>query len=201
MTEFSASHPGFAHARRRRIRMTAMACLAFAGTMLGVAFAAAPLYDLFCKVTGFGGMPLRAASAPQAPIGERQLTIRFDANTNGLPWRFAPEVDATTIRTGETRTIYYRVTNTAKVPVTGVATFNVEPPLAAAYFVKVQCFCFTDTVIEPGETQTLPIVFYIDRDIEKDRDLARLSTMTLSYTFFPAAPKARSTSELSKPRS
>jgi cytochrome c oxidase assembly protein subunit 11 len=179
----------FAAARLRSLRI-ALACAAFAALMLGTAFAAAPLYDLFCRLTGFNGIPLRATSAP-ATVGSRVVTVRFDANVNKLPWRFAPEDGARRVRIGETVTAYYRITNTSDRPLTGVAAFNVEPAIASAYFNKVQCFCFNETTLQPGETLDLPVVFYIDPDIEKDADLKDLGAITLSYTFFPAANAAK----------
>jgi cytochrome c oxidase assembly protein subunit 11 len=189
MSVIAGTTEALAVARARSLRI-ALACAAFAALMLGVAFAAAPLYDMFCRLTGFNGMPLRAASA-SATVSARLVTVRFDANVNKLPWRFAPEEGSRIVRVGETVTAYYRIANRSDQPMTGVAAFNVEPALASAYFNKVQCFCFNETTLKPGETLDLPVVFYIDPDIEKDADLKDLGSITLSYTFFPAATSAK----------
>jgi cytochrome c oxidase assembly protein subunit 11 len=185
---------------RRRATRTALGCVAFAGFMLGAAYAAAPLYDLFCRVTGFGGTPLRAASAPATP-GTRTMTVRFDANVNGLPWRFAPEVGSIKVRTDDTQTVFYQLKNTSDRPVTGIASFNVDPPVASPYFVKIQCFCYTDTTLQPGESLAVPVVFYLDKDLETDRDLSRVSAITLSYTFFPAKTPAKPVADAARPPS
>jgi cytochrome c oxidase assembly protein subunit 11 len=169
----------------------AAACTAFMLTMLGAAFAAVPLYDWFCRVTGFGGTTMVASRAPDA-LGTSEIEIRFDANvTGGLGWRFAAETASIRIRPGETKTVYYRLTNTARVETSGIASYNVTPEMAGQYFNKIQCFCFTDQAMKPGETRDEAVVFFIDPAIEKNPDTRHIRTITLSYTFFPSknAPK------------
>lgn len=167
--------------------------------MLALAFASVPLYRLFCQVTGFGGTPLVADAAPGV-VGERVVTVRFDANVmggpNALAWRFeAPRPIQT--RVGEDHLIFYRTTNRGAVEATGTATFNVTPLKAAPYFHKIACFCFTDQALAPGESMDMPVSFYVDPAIEKDPNLRDVTTITLSYTFHRAAPK---TADASAPR-
>jgi cytochrome c oxidase assembly protein subunit 11 len=170
----------------RKARKTALICVGVALGMLTLAFASVPLYDLFCRVTGFGGTPMvRDANTSRA--ASRVVTVRLDANVApSLNWSF--EADTTTIpaRLGETKTVFYKITNRGSMATTGIATFNVEPAQAAAYFVKIQCFCFTEHRLEPGESMDAPVVFYIDPEIEKNRELKTLPSITLSYTYFPA---------------
>jgi cytochrome c oxidase assembly protein subunit 11 len=168
----------------RKIRRTALICLGIFAGMLGLAYASVPLYDLFCRMTGFGGTPI-VASQPASGVGVRPMSVRFDANVApGLPWRFTAETVSVDLKPGETRTVYYRVTNTSSRPTTGMATFNVQPELAGAYFNKLQCFCFADMPLAPGESKDVPVVFFIDPAIEQDENLRKLTTITLSYTFF-----------------
>lgn len=168
----------------RQIRRTALICLGVFVGMLGLAYASVPLYDLFCRMTGFGGTPI-VASQPASGIGTRPMSVRFDANVApGLPWRFVAETVSVDLKPGETRTVYYRVTNTSSRPTTGMATFNVQPELAGGYFNKLQCFCFADMPLAPGESKDVPVVFFIDPAIEQDENLRKLTTITLSYTFF-----------------
>lgn len=177
---------GHAPASQRPDRRVAMICAGLAGFMLLAAFAAVPLYDLFCRVTGFGGTPM-VRSVHAQRISDRIMTIRFDANVApGLPWRFEAESPTIEARLGETTTVNYKVTNTSDRPTSGMATFNVQPAQSGAYFVKIQCFCFTEHTLQPGETMEAPVVFYIDPDIEKNAELNRLKSITLSYTYFPA---------------
>lgn len=180
--------PPAAHDPRmtRSARRTALVCAGVVLGMTGLAFAAVPLYDLFCKATGFAGTPL-VGDANRTQPGARVVTVRLDANVApGLGWHF--EADSPTIqaRVGQTMTVFYKITNRGRTATTGIANFNVEPAQAAAYFVKLQCFCFTEHRLEPGETMDAPVVFYIDPEIEQNRDLAKLSSLTLSYTYFPA---------------
>ena len=162
-----------------------MLCGAFALGMLGLAYASAPLYDLFCRVTGFDGRPMVATTAP-ATVGRRTIRIRFDANVApGLPWRFAPEEAQIDVRTGETRTVLYRAASLARAETNGTATFNVYPPVAAQYFNKLQCFCFADTPLKAGETIEAPVAFFLDPALERDPDMRNIQSISLSYTFFP----------------
>lgn len=169
----------------RSNRVVVLACLAFFGGMLGMSFAAVPLYALFCQVTGYGGATQRVEQYSDT-ILDRKITVRFDANVSGgLPWDFAPKQRAVDIRIGETAEIAYRATNLFAAPASGRASFNVSPSLAGAYFNKVECFCFTDTELQPGEVMDMPVVFFIDPEIANVPELKHLKTITLSYTFFP----------------
>lgn len=172
--------------KARAVRRTAMICAGVIVGMGGMAFAAVPLYDLFCRATGFGGTP-RVATAGASSIGERVVTVRFDANVApGLGWKFEPEMPTIEARVGETKTVFYKLTNTGTKPSVGIASFNVLPEMTGGYFNKIQCFCFNEITLQPGESMEAPVVFYVDPAIEKERDLKSASTITLSYTFFPA---------------
>ncbi|HSI40838.1 MAG TPA: cytochrome c oxidase assembly protein [Xanthobacteraceae bacterium] len=180
-----------AAALARRHRRVALACGGFVALMTAAAFASAPLYDLFCKTTGFGGATRSASVAPEAAL-ERTVEVDFDANVApGLPWSFAPDERSVRVKLGETRLVYYRVTNRAAVETTGTATFNVAPGQAGVHFVKMQCFCFSDQTLQPGESLDMPVAFFVDPALAEDTDLANLKTITLSYTFFakPVATK------------
>ncbi|MFZ2103618.1 MAG: cytochrome c oxidase assembly protein [Oricola sp.] len=152
--------------------------------MIGMAYASVPLYKLFCQVTGYGGTTQRA-EAPTGVILDKTVTVRFDANTNGIGWEFRPDRRSVTIRIGEAKQISYRARNLTSDTVTGTATFNVTPERAGAYFNKIECFCFTEQTLQPGEEVEMPVVFFIDPDIAKDPDMKDFDTLTLSYTFFP----------------
>jgi cytochrome c oxidase assembly protein subunit 11 len=186
-----------------RSRRTLIACAGVVVGMLGAAYAAVPLYDLFCKATGFGGTPRVASQAPGV-TGQRVLTVQFDSNVApGLSWRFQPEAPSVDARVGETKTVFYRITNTGKTTTTGIASFNVVPELTAGYFNKIQCFCFSEITLAPGESMEAPVVFFIDPAIESDRDLKTTTTITLSYTFFPAKGSPKPVAEVkdsSKPK-
>jgi cytochrome c oxidase assembly protein subunit 11 len=182
--------------RRRRDLKTAAACGAVAGAMVGLAFAAVPLYDLFCRTTGFAGTPRVAAAAP-GHVLDRKITVRFDANvTGGLPWRFEPEHNAVAVRVGEVVTVNYLVVNASARETVGLASFNVTPPTAGAYFTKINCFCFTDQRLKAGEKREMTVVFFLDPALAKDADQDDLDTITLSYTMYPVreppAPRAES---------
>lgn len=179
------SETGNSNLRKQRSnRMIAVACLAFTGGMVGMAYAAVPLYELFCQVTGYGGTTQRVEQYSDT-ILDRTITVRFDANTSGIPWEFKPVQRDVTMRIGETTQIAYTARNMAERATSGRATFNVTPELAGAYFNKVECFCFTDTELKPGETLDMPVVFYIDPEIVNAPELKNIKTITLSYTFFP----------------
>ncbi|MEW9806936.1 cytochrome c oxidase assembly protein [Mesorhizobium marinum] len=165
-------------------RLVAGVCLAFFGGMVGMAYAAVPLYEMFCRVTGYGGTTQRVEQFADRVL-DRQITVRFDANVAGVPWDFKPTQRAITMNIGETAQAHYTATNTFSIPTGGRATFNVTPELAGAYFNKVECFCFTDTTLKPGETLDMPVLFYVDPDIEDVPELKNVKTITLSYTFFP----------------
>jgi cytochrome c oxidase assembly protein subunit 11 len=170
----------------RRHRTVALACAAFVAAMVGVAYASVPLYDWFCRTTGFGGIPLVAKEAPAAPIA-RKITVRFDGNVaGGLPWTFAPEKNEIEITIGDTVLFHYVAKSRATRETVGIASYNVSPPEAASYFNKIQCFCFTDQRLSPGERVEMPVVFFIDPAIDRDAEFNSLRTITLSYTFFPS---------------
>ncbi|SHO60008.1 cytochrome c oxidase assembly protein subunit 11 [Pseudoxanthobacter soli DSM 19599] len=166
----------------------ALLCVVFVAAMVGAAFAAVPFYRWFCQTTGFGGTPVRAESAAAIqPIG-RSVTVRFDANVSGnLAWQFRPTVESVTVRLGEVHTVDFEAQNLTARPITGTSTFNVTPTGVGAYFNKIQCFCFTEQTLKPGEKLTLPVVFYVDPAMDKDAELDSVRDITLSYTFFPAA--------------
>lgn len=176
--------PDMERKRQKSNRVVAAVCLAFFTGMVGMAYAAVPLYSLFCQVTGYGGTTQRTTQYADRVL-DRDITIRFDANSAGIPWKFEPVARAMTIKIGETAQAHYTATNLSDKPVTGRATFNVTPELAGAYFNKVECFCFTDTTLKPGETLDMPVVFYVDPDIVDLPEMKDVKTITLSYTMFP----------------
>lgn len=177
---------------KKRLRRTAMIAGAVVLGMTGMAFAAVPIYDAFCKVTGFGGTTQQAEAAPDQ-ILDRRIEVRFDANTSpDLPVVFTPKQNSETLRIGETGLAFYRVRNTSNEPLVARATYNVTPHLAGQYFAKLECFCFTDRVIAPGAQSDLPVVFFVDPEIVSDPDTRDLTTITLSYTFFRStSPEAQ----------
>lgn len=169
-------------ARRNNRTALMMALLVLA--MVGLAFASVPLYRLFCDVTGFGGTPLRADSAPGAVAG--QIGVRFDANINpALPWRFEPVQETVRIHPGARTQILYRATNLTARTTTGTATFNVSPAQAGRYFNKIECFCFSEQTLKGGEKVDMPVVFYVDPRIREDQATRAIDEITLSYTFYP----------------
>ncbi len=171
---------------QQKMRRTVYACTGIVVGMVGLAYASVPLYDLFCKVTGFGGTPVVRASN-SSEVADRIISVRFDANVSpSLPWRFSPETPEVKVKLGETTTVYYKVTNTGDKPTTGIATYNVQPDLAGTYFSKLECFCFTEQTLKPGETIESAVVFYIDPRLVEDADIKDLSSVTLSYTYFPS---------------
>jgi cytochrome c oxidase assembly protein subunit 11 len=168
-----------------RNRRLAIALAAGTVGMIGLAYAAVPLYTLFCQVTGFGGAT-RTAEAPAPREGKTQVTVVFDANvTDSLGWAFRPEQEKVVLKTGETRTVSYRLENPTAKPTVGIASFNVTPEVAGQYFNKLQCFCFTEQVMKAGEARDETVTFFIDPAIEQDPQFEGLHTITLSYTFFP----------------
>lgn len=168
----------------RRARSTALICVGVVAGMLGLAFASVPLYRIFCQVTGFAGTPIVGAKS-SGEMSDRRMTVRFDANVSpSIPWRIVPEVPTVEVQLGEMKTVFYELTNKSDEPVTGIATYNVQPDQVGGYFVKVDCFCFEEQTLEPGETMIAPVVFYIDADLDDERDLKRLDSITLSYTMF-----------------
>jgi len=151
--------------------------------MIGLSYAAVPLYQIFCQVTGFGGTT-QVAEGPSDVVTDRVITVRFDATVNGVPWGFQPVERKIDARVGESKMAYYRAVNRSERPITGTATFNVTPMKAGQYFNKIDCFCFTEQRLEPGQSVDMPVSFFIDPAIEQDRNLSDVKTITLSYTFF-----------------
>ena len=173
---------------QRSNRVVVGTCLAFVGGMVGMAYAAVPLYDMFCRVTGYNGTTQRVEQASDVILDEK-VKVTFDANTSGgLPWEFKPVQRDIDIRIGETVQVMYKAKNLSSKPTTGQATFNVTPMQAGAYFNKVQCFCFTETTLQPGEEMEMPVVFFVDPDIVKAVETKDIKTLTLSYTFYPREP-------------
>jgi cytochrome c oxidase assembly protein subunit 11 len=175
------------HAEQKALRrdlLVAACCSALVVGMVGAAYAAVPLYNWFCKTTGFGGTTQVSGKAPDRVLG-RTLTIRFDSNVApGLPWRFQPAQNEIQVRIGEVATVHYKVINEAARDVSGQASYNVSPPTVGGYFNKINCFCFTEQRLKAGETREMAVVFYIDPSIVNDRDQNDLGTITLSYTFY-----------------
>jgi cytochrome c oxidase assembly protein subunit 11 len=181
--------------------MVAAACGAFVALMVGAAYAAVPLYSWFCRTTGFGGTTQVATAAPGQVLG-RKVTVRFDANVaGGLPWKFAPEQNSIEARLGEVVTVLYTVTNTAARETVGQAGYNVAPPTTGAYFQKINCFCFTEQRMQPGETREMPVVFYVDPALAKDTDQDGLNTITLSYTFYSSGEREQPVAATTPPAS
>ena len=173
---------------RKAAGRTALICAAVVAGMGGAAFAAVPLYRAFCQATGFDGTVRRADKAPEAAL-DRTVEVRFDGNVRGLAWDFRPEQVAQTVRIGETTMAFFKATNTSDRPVTGTSTFNVVPEAAGAHFRKIECFCFQEQTIQPGETVEFPVVYFVDPELVTDPDARRIDEITLSYTFFPVEPK------------
>ncbi|MBM3506140.1 MAG: cytochrome c oxidase assembly protein [Alphaproteobacteria bacterium] len=173
---------------RRRNGVVGVATAGLAVAMLGAAFAAVPLYKLFCQVTGYGGTTQVAAAAPglvPGVEGSRPFTIVFDANVaKQFPWEFRPEQRQVTVRAGEEGLAFYIAHNPIDRPIKGQAAFNVTPLQAGKYFSKVQCFCFDEQVLLPGQTEHMGVAFFVDPAILKDRNMADLKIITLSYTFY-----------------
>ncbi|MCH8490472.1 MAG: cytochrome c oxidase assembly protein [Oceanicaulis sp.] len=159
-------------------------CASVVAGMVGMAYAAVPIYDLFCRVTGYGGTT-QVAQYDAGQIIDREVTVRFDASrARGVPVDFEPLQRSMRVRVGETALAFYRVTNTAPEPVTVVASYNVAPFKTGIYFAKLECFCFTDQTLQPGETMDMPVIFFVDPQMDEDRQLNDVQTITLSYTFW-----------------
>jgi cytochrome c oxidase assembly protein subunit 11 len=185
----TVSHDNTKVSNRRNVGV-ATACVVFVGSMVGMAYAAVPLYQLFCQVTGFGGTTQRVDQVSDVVL-DRKINVTFDANAApGLNWDFKAVDKKVTPRIGETVQITYTATNNSPHPVTGEAIFNVTPLEAGAYFNKVQCFCFTETTLQPGETLEMPVVFFVDPAIVETEETKGIGTITLSYTFYPRADQA-----------
>jgi cytochrome c oxidase assembly protein subunit 11 len=187
MTDAPMNHTPKTTDRRttRRDFGVATACVVFVGAMVGMSFAAVPLYRMFCQVTGYGGTTQRVEQMSNVVL-DKSINVTFDANvSDGLNWEFKPVDKKVTPKIGETVEVRYVATNNSSKPVTGEAIFNVSPGEAGAYFNKVQCFCFTKTTLQPGETLEMPVVFFVDPAIVDAEETKDIGTITLSYTFYP----------------
>ncbi len=168
---------------RKSVRLALMLASVAVG-MVGLAYASVPLYDLFCRVTGYGGTTQQADLAPDV-ILDRDVTIEFDANTSReMPWDFKPAKPKITMKVGETGLAFYEAYNPTNRAIKGTATFNVTPQKVGQYFTKIDCFCFTEQVLQPGERVDMPVTFFVDPEIDKDPNAKEVKVITLSYTFF-----------------
>ena len=168
--------------------------------MVGASYAAVPFYDWFCRTTGFNGTTQVATSGPAGAPLARRIGVRFDANVgSGLPWKFEPEQTEIEVRIGEVVSVYYTVTNQSARETTGQAAYNVAPLTVGAYFQKINCFCFTDQTMAPGEKREMPVVFYVDPALAADSENDGLNTITLSYTFYPVRDPASKPLAASEP--
>ncbi len=186
MTELQSKKP---ETRQRRDHVVAVVCFSVVAGMIGLSYAAVPLYRLFCQVTGYGGTP-QIAAQPSSHAIDKSLTMRFDANVSTQlgGWSFKPEAVKVDVKFGENSLAYYVATNTTDKSLTGTAMFNVTPEIAGAYFNKIECFCFAEQTLKPGETVRMPVSFYVDPDMLKDPDAHHVRELTLSYTFYPSTP-------------
>jgi cytochrome c oxidase assembly protein subunit 11 len=176
-------------ASQKNKRVAFIAAGVFVG-MIGMSYAAVPLYKAFCQTTGFGGTTQRAMKAPDQAT-DQFIMVRFDANTSsGLPWEFHPRQTAMKVKIGEQNMAYYDARNTGTNTTTGTAVFNVSPPSAGAYFDKIQCFCFTKQTLKSGQAEELPVSFFVDPALLDDADAKNIKEITLSYTFYPATDPA-----------
>src|ERR1700712_3595647 len=181
--------------RRRLSRDAAVAasCGLVVALMVGASYAAVPFYNWFCRATGFNGTTQVATAAPSAAPLTRKIAVRFDSNVApGLPWKFEPEQNEIEVKIGEVVTVFFNVTNQSARTTAGQAAYNVAPLTVGAYFQKINCFCFTEQTMAPGEKREMPVVFYVDPSVVEDSDNDGLNTITLSYTFYPVrAPAAK----------
>ena len=175
-------------APRRRVNfgLTAAACAVFVAGMVGMSYAAVPLYRIFCQVTGYGGTTQVAKAAP-GKVLDRVVTVRFDSNIrNNLGWSFRPLKRAVEVKLGEIGTVAFQAENRGEQTTTGSAVFNVAPDVAGVYFNKIDCFCFTEQTLKPGEKSELGVTFFVDPAYADDPNLQNITTITLSYSFYPA---------------
>jgi cytochrome c oxidase assembly protein subunit 11 len=182
----SQAASGRGAAKKRRNTRTAVLAASIVVFMIGMSFAAVPLYKVFCQVTGYGGTTQRTADLPDEML-DRIVIVQFDSNVaSTLGWEFEPVQRRVHVHIGEPTEIAYRATNLTGHATVGTAVFNVTPETVGAYFMKVQCFCFTQQALGPGESVEMPVLFYIDPSIADDPNLDYVDTITLSYTFYPA---------------
>jgi len=172
--------------RRRRNRYIFAGLIGMVVAMNGLAFAMVPAYRAFCQQFGFAGTPLVKETLPEASAAvDRPITVRFDSNIDpSLHWRFKPLQRSVELKVGESGLAFFEAENHEDRPVTGTATFNVTPLKAAPYFVKIECFCFTEQTLDPGQSVQIPVTFFVDPDFAEDRHMEDVTTITLSYTFF-----------------
>ncbi len=170
--------------KTERKNLVALICGGVVVLMTGAAFAAVPLYQLFCEVTGFNGTTMRAEAAPVEALDETVL-VRFDTNVRGLPMTFRAEQVSQRVHIGETGIAFFAVTNTSDQPISATAAYNVVPTRAGPYFQKLQCFCFDGQLIQPGETQKFPVQYFVAPELATDREGRGVKEITLSYTFYP----------------
>lgn len=165
-------------------KRTALALATIVVVMVGLSFAAVPFYSWFCRVTGFGGTTATAAAAP-GQVLDQEIVIRFDGSTDSkMPWKFKPSQRRMVLRIGETGLAFFEAYNPTDRTIAGTASFNVTPDAAGGYFTKIECFCFTEQVLAPGERVEMPVTFFVDPGIVTDREGKYVHEITLSYTFF-----------------
>ena len=170
---------------QRKNKKMLIGTLAVVVAMVGLAFASVPLYDMFCRVTGWGGTTQIIASNPSDRVYDREITVRFNTDVaRNMPWDFKPDIRSVKVKVGQDGIIAFKATNISKEALTGTAVYNVTPLKVGKYFFKTQCFCFDEQTLTPGTSQDFPVVFFIDPEILKDRDMDDVNTITLSYTFF-----------------
>ncbi len=170
----------------RAKRRTALSMVMIVVGMACLGYASVPLYRIFCQVTGFGGTTQRVETATGVrPVPGKTVSVRFDGTVNGVPWTFKPERNQVRVTIGAQTLAFYDATNTSSEAVTAKASYNVSPDLAGAYFTKVECFCFTEQTLQPGQSVRMPVLFYVDPSILDDAETRRVEEITLSYTFFP----------------
>ncbi|MAU40768.1 MAG: cytochrome c oxidase assembly protein [Kordiimonas sp.] len=169
-------------------KKTVVTLLLVIAAMIGLVVASVPLYRLFCQVTGYGGTTQQyiAEDGHLPAVLDRTMTVRFNADiARGLPWYFKPVQRDVTVKVGEEGLAFYKAVNNSDKPVTGTATFNVTPHKAGQYFTKIECFCFTEQTLQPGQSIDMPVTFFVDPEIAEDEHLDEVTEITLSYTFFP----------------
>jgi cytochrome c oxidase assembly protein subunit 11 len=200
MTDPTRNEPPQQRPRLRRDTTVAALCGLLVAFMVGASYAAVPFYNWFCRATGFNGTTQVATSAPTTAPLQRTVAVRFDSNVaGGLPWKFEPEQTEIEVKIGQVVTVYYTVTNQSARTTTGQAAYNVAPLTVGSYFEKINCFCFTEQTMAPGEKREMPVVFYVDPSIAADHENDSLNTITLSYTFYPVKDPAPKPLALSEP--
>ena len=196
-----SNEPGHRRGLGRDATVAAL-CGALVALMVGASYAAVPFYNWFCRATGFNGTTQVATSAPSSAPLARKIAVRFDANVApGLPWKFEPEQTEIEVQIGQVVTVFYNVTNQSARTTAGQAAYNVAPLTVGSYFQKINCFCFTEQTMAPGEKREMPVVFYVDPALAADAENDGLKTITLSYTFYAVrdpAPKPLAASEPDK---